>query len=78
MVLKEDKGSEHIIAWKLRGLYKTEIYSLHNAFLPNVKEFGYKVGKQFNKTLSVIAKNNYVTKVVNGNIAYYLGCSPKN
>ena len=36
LVLKEDKGIEHIIACKPKVLFKIELYPLHNIFLPNV------------------------------------------
>ena len=36
LVLKEDKGIEHIIACKPKVLFKIELYPLYNIFLPNV------------------------------------------
>ena len=54
LAFKEDKGSEYVIAWKSKGLFKTEFYLLHNAFLPKVKCFEHKTGIQFNNTPLVI------------------------
>ena len=64
LTLKEDKGSEYVIAWKSKGLFKTELYPLHYASLPNLKHLGYKIGTQLNTTPLVRDKNKYVTKFV--------------
>ena len=57
-------GTEHVIAWKSKRLFRTELYLLHNDFLPEVRRFGYKIGTQFSKIPLVIDKNNYVIKIV--------------
>ena len=57
-------GTEHVIAWKSKRLFRTELYLLHNDFLPEVRWFGYKIGTQFSKIPLVIDKNNYVIKIV--------------
>ena len=57
LVLKEEKITEYITAWKSKRLLKTKIYALHNVFLPNIKRFGYKIGMQFNNKLFVIDKD---------------------
>ena len=44
LVPKENKGIDYVIAWKSKGLFKSELYHLYNAFLPNIKRFGYKIG----------------------------------
>ena len=56
LVLKEEKITEYITAWKSKSLLKTKIYALHNVFLPNIKRFGYKIAMQFNNKLLVIDK----------------------
>ena len=71
-VLKKGKGPEYVNNSKSRGLFKTEIHPLHNAFLPNIKRFGHKLEIQFNNTSFVKDKNNYATKIVNAYIAYDL------
>ena len=62
LVLKEGEGSEYVIAWKSKGLFETELYSLHNDFLHNIIQFRYKIRMKFNTTPLFIDKNNYVTK----------------
>ena len=57
-------GTEYVIAWKSKRLFRTELYLLHNDFLPEVRRFGYKIGTQFSKIPLVIDKNNYVIKIV--------------
>ena len=51
---------------------------MHNAFLPNVKQFGYTIGIQFNKTPLVIDKNNYTSKLGKVYIFYHLNHWPRN
>ena len=46
LVLKEDKGSEYVIAWKSKWVFKTELYPLHDALLPNLKRLSTK--KEYN------------------------------
>ena len=57
LVLKEDEGSEYVIAWKSKGLFKTELYLLHYTSLPNLKHLGYKIGTQLSNTPLVRDKN---------------------
>ena len=78
LVFKKDKVIEYVIAWKSKGLFKTELYPLHNVFLPNVKRFGYTIGIQFNKTALVIDKNNYMSKLGKVYIFYHLNYWPRN
>ena len=35
--LKENKSTEHIIAWKLKVLFKSRLESLYKFFSPNIK-----------------------------------------
>ena len=37
-------------------------------FLPNIKNFGSKIGIQFNNTLLVAEQNNHKTKTINAYI----------
>ena len=76
LVLKEVKGTEYFISWKSKELFKTELYLLHNAFLTNVKRFGYKIEIQFNNTHLVIDKSFYTSKTVKAYIVYHLDYWP--
>ena len=49
---------------EIKKIIRTELYLLHNDFLPEVRRFGYKIGTQFSKIPLVIDKNNYVIKIV--------------
>ena len=62
LALKEDKNSEYVIVWKSKGLFKTELYPLHYASLPNLKLLGYKIRIPFSNTHLVRDKNKYATK----------------
>ena len=64
MFLKEGKGSGYVTAWWSKGLFKTYFYLSHDAFLPKVKQFGYKIGIKFNSSPLVTDKNNYAIKIV--------------
>ena len=35
--LEKDKGTDYVIGWKLKGLFKSKLLPLHGAFLPNIK-----------------------------------------
>ena len=61
----KDKCSEYTITWKLKRLFKTDLYPLDDVFLPNLKQFGYKIGMRFSNTNLVIDKNNHPTKILN-------------
>ena len=45
--------------------------------MPNVKQFGYKIGRQINNTSLVVDQNNYASKFVNAYIVYHLDNWPK-
>ena len=76
MYVIEDRNGKEIVeyvrSWKSRRLFKTEVYPLHNTFLPNIEQFGCKTGIQFNITLLVIERYNYATTVVSSYINYDL------
>ena len=76
--LKEDKSAEYIIASKSKGLFKSRLHPLYNAFLYNVKRFEYKIGIQFNNTTLNVEQNNYAAKILNGYIVYALDYWPRN
>ena len=48
--LKEDKGTDYVVGWTSKGLFKSKLLPLHGAFLPNIKYIGHKIGIQL-KTL---------------------------
>ena len=76
--LKEDKGTDYVISWKSKGLLESKLLSLNVVFLPNIKYFGYKIGRQFHNTPLVVEQNNYPNKTVNAYIVYELDKWPKN
>ena len=59
--LKED--TEYITVWKSKGLLKSRLHPLYNAFLPNIKCFGYKIGLHANNTAIVAKQNNSQLKI---------------
>ena len=61
--LKKDKNTEYVIGWESKRLFKSKLLPLHGAFLPNIKCFRYKIGKQFNKTPLIVEQNNHTTKI---------------
>ena len=61
--LKEDKGTEYIIVWKSKRLFKSRLHSL--LFFCLTIQFEYIIGIQFNNCTSVIEKNSYSTKTIN-------------
>ena len=76
--LKIDKRTDYIISWKSKGLYNSKLIALHGAFLPNVKHFGVKIGRQLNNTPLVIEEINYASGIVYADIVYDLDNWPKN
>ena len=73
--LKKDKGTDYVIVWKLKGLFKSKLLPLHGAFEANIKYFGYKMGMQFSNlsnTPLVVEQSNYATKIVNAYVVYDL------
>ena len=46
--LKKGEGTDYVTGSKSRGLFKSKLLPLHDAFLPNIKYFGCKIGIQFN------------------------------
>ena len=63
--LKDDKGTDYVIGWKSKGLFKCKLVPLHGAFLSNIKYFGYKIGIQFNNIHLDVEQKNYAVKTVN-------------
>ena len=76
--LKIDKGTDYIISWKSKGLYNSKLIALHGVFLPNIKHFGVKIGRQLNNAPLVIEEINYAPGIVNVYIVYDLDNWPKN
>ena len=75
--LKTDKGTEYITGWKSKGFFEWKLFLLHGAFMPNAKQFGYKIGIQFNNTSLDIDQDNFTTKTVNAYSACDLDNCPK-
>ena len=46
--LKKEKGTEYVIGWESKGVYNSKLKPLHGTFLPNMKNFGYKIRIQLN------------------------------
>ena len=70
--LKIDKGAEYIIGWKSKGYYNSKLIALHSAFLPNAKDFGNKIGINFNNNYLVVGHINYTRKIKTAYIVYDL------
>ena len=68
---------EILISWKSKGLYESKLVQSHGAFLPYIKQFGYKIGIRFNYTSLVAEKYNYTTKIINDYIVCDLDNWPK-
>ena len=75
---KIDKGTDYIISWKSKGLYNSKLIALHGAFLPNVKHFVVKIGRQLNNTPLVIEEINYASGIAYADIVYDLDNWSKN
>lgn len=56
----------------------SEIKPLYTAFLYSIKLFRYEIGIKFDKERLATKQNNYLTKVVNAWIVYYLDACSKN
>ena len=41
--LKKDNSTDHFTGWKSKNLFESKLLSLHGAFLPNAKFFGYRI-----------------------------------
>ena len=74
--LETEKGTD-TIGWKSKGVYNSELVTLHGAFLPSIKYFTRKIGMLFNNAPLVVEQNNYSTKIVNVYIVYDLDNKPK-
>ena len=75
--LKIDKDPKYIIVWKSKGVYNSKLIALHGALLPNVNDFGNKIGIQINNA-PLFVEQNYVSRIVNVYIVYDLDNWPKN
>ena len=76
--LKEYKGTEYIISWESKGLFKSSLKPLFNPLPPSLKQFGYKVWIQFLDGFLIVENNNYLIKIVNVYIVYDLNHWPRN
>ena len=48
--LKNEKGNEHVISWKSKRLFESNLLPLQGTFLSNIKWSGYEKGIQFNSS----------------------------
>ena len=62
--LKED-NIEYIIAWKSKGLFKSNLKPILNPLPPTIKQFRYKVAIPLVNNSLIVENNNYLTKIVN-------------
>ena len=60
--LETEKGTDHI-GWKSKGVYNSELVTLHGAFLPNIKYLTRRIGMQFNNAPLVVEQHNYQKKL---------------
>ena len=60
--LETGEGTDNI-GWKSKGVYNSELVTLHGAFFPNIKYFTRKIGMQFNNAPLVVEQNNYPKKL---------------
>ena len=70
--LKKDKGADYVLSWKSNGVHNSKLKLLYTAFLYSLKRSGYNMGIKFDKDLSAVKQNNYLTKIVNAYIVYDL------
>ena len=63
--LKKDKGTDHGLSWKSKGVYSSKLKPLCTAFLLSINLFGYKMQIKFDKDPLAVEQNNYLTKIVN-------------
>ena len=61
--LKKDKGIDHIIIWKSKGVYSSNIFTQDIVFFHNINLLRYKIGRKFNKDPLVVEQNNYTSKL---------------
>ena len=77
-MLSVKRKQRHWICYRLemKGLYSPGLISLYTVFLHNIKRFGYKIGIEFNKSVSIFEQNNCLTKIAY--IVYDLINWPRN
>ena len=61
--LKEDKGTEYVIVWKLKELIKSKLASLCKTFASNIKSFKQKIEIKLKNTPLAVEKINNTTKL---------------
>ena len=76
--LKKYKETGYVISWRSKAVNFSEIKPLYTAFLHSIKLFRYEIGIKFDKERLATKQNNYLTKVVNAWIVYYLDACSKN
>ena len=76
--LKKEKATYYVLSWKSKGVYTSKLKSLYIAFSHSIKLSGYRMGIKFDKYLSAVEQNNYLTKTVNVCIICYVNAWPKH
>ena len=68
--LKNDKGTDYVLSWKLNGPFNSRLKTFYTAFLHSIKLFEYRMRIKFDKEPLALEKKNYFTKIVNAFIVY--------
>ena len=76
--LKKDKCTDHVLSWKLKGVFNSKLKPLDIAFLHSIKLYEYRLRIKFDKDPLAVDQKNYLTKIVNLYIAYDLDAWPRN
>ena len=76
--LKKDEGTNDVLSWKLKGVYKSKLKPLYPAFLYSIKRSEYRIGIKFDKDPLTVEQDNYLSKIVNVYIDYDLDAWPRN
>ena len=76
--LKKDRGTEYILNWKSKGEYNSKLKPIYTTFLHSIKISGYRMEIKFEKYLSAVEQNNYLTKIINVYIVSDLELGRKN
>ena len=70
--LKKDKGADHFLSCKSKGVYNSKLEPLYTAFLHIIKLFGDRMGIKFDKDPLNVEQSNYLCTIVNAFIVYDL------
>ena len=70
--LKKGKCTDYVLSWKSKGVFNSKFKPICTAFLHSIKLSEYRIGIEFDEDPLAIEQNNYLTKIVNFYIVYYL------